>query len=88
MFSWKALRYRLFTALWTLLVCRLFTGEWLTSIEVMITIVVGKFIFFGINEYKSPPGIPADHLEEIEEEDNEGDKFEFHFDGNEYTPVA
>ncbi len=51
MFSKKALVYRFFTATWTFLMCFLWTGEWLESVGVMVTVVLGKFIFFGINEY-------------------------------------
>jgi len=51
MFSKKALQYRTFTALWTLLMCYVWTGIWLESIEVMLSVVLGKFIFYGIHEY-------------------------------------
>jgi len=43
MFSKKALKYRAFIAAWT--------GQWIESIEVMLSVVLGKFIFYGIHEY-------------------------------------
>jgi len=52
MFSKKALKYRAFTATWTLLMCYVWTGEWIESIEVMICVVLGKFIYYGIHEYR------------------------------------
>jgi len=51
MFSKKALKYRAFTAAWTLAMCYLWTGELVESIEVMLSVVLGKFIFYGIHEY-------------------------------------
>jgi len=51
MFSKKALKYRAFTAAWTLLMCYVWTGKWMESIEVMVSVVLGKFIFYGIHEY-------------------------------------
>jgi len=51
MFSKKALKYRVFTAAWTLAMCYVWTGRLVESIEVMISVVLGKFIFYGIHEY-------------------------------------
>ena len=51
MFSKKALKYRAFTAAWTLAMCYAWTGQWIESIEVMLSVVLGKFIFYGIHEY-------------------------------------
>jgi len=51
MFSKKALGYRAFTAAWTLAMCYVWTGELVESIEVMVSVVLGKFIFYGIYEY-------------------------------------
>ena len=51
MFSWKAVRYRIFTMLWTLFSCYVWTGNLLESTEVTATIVAGKFIYYGVNEF-------------------------------------
>ena len=51
MFSKKALKYRAFTAAWTLAMCYVWTHKWVESIEVMLSVVLGKFIFYGIHEY-------------------------------------
>jgi len=51
MFSKKALEYRAFTAAWTLAMCYVWTSELVESIEVMLSVVLGKFIFYGVHEY-------------------------------------
>jgi len=51
MFTWKALKYRLFTVSWTMAACLYWTGSWFESVEVTATIVVGKFLYYGINEW-------------------------------------
>jgi len=51
MFSWKALKYRIFTITWTMLACLYWTGNLIESTEVTATIVTGKFIYYGIHEW-------------------------------------
>ena len=66
MFSRKALGYRAFTITWTMAAVMfwnyIYSHEWVffESLEVTLTIVIGKFIFYGIWEYL--------HLKEVDPE--------------------
>ena len=51
MFSLKALLYRLFAVIWTMFACYIWTRNLIESVEVALTVVCGKFVFYGIYEW-------------------------------------
>lgn len=51
MFSGKSLKYRLYTISWTAMACRFWTGNWFETFELTATIVIGKFLYYGLWEF-------------------------------------
>jgi len=51
MFSRKSLKYRAYTITWTMLACYFWTNKLIESLELTATIVIGKFLFYGIWDF-------------------------------------
>ena len=51
MFSSKSMKYRVYTISWTILACYFWTNKWFETLELTTTIVIGKFLYYGIWEF-------------------------------------